>query len=48
VNFGLFPPLDGVRGGRRGRKERYKGYTDRAKELWQGWLDNAKAGELTE
>ncbi|MGC0225207.1 methylenetetrahydrofolate--tRNA-(uracil(54)-C(5))-methyltransferase (FADH(2)-oxidizing) TrmFO [Pseudooceanicola nitratireducens] len=48
VNFGLFPPLDGVRGGRRGRKERYKGYTDRAKELWQAWLDGAKAGELTE
>ncbi|MBM1218901.1 methylenetetrahydrofolate--tRNA-(uracil(54)-C(5))-methyltransferase (FADH(2)-oxidizing) TrmFO [Ponticoccus sp. SC2-23] len=38
VNFGLFPPLDGVRGGRRGRKERYKGYTDRAKEDWQHWL----------
>ncbi|MGR3594151.1 MAG: methylenetetrahydrofolate--tRNA-(uracil(54)-C(5))-methyltransferase (FADH(2)-oxidizing) TrmFO [Limimaricola soesokkakensis] len=38
VNFGLFPPLDGVRGGRRGRKDRYKGYTDRAKEDWQGWL----------
>ncbi|WP_093991669.1 methylenetetrahydrofolate--tRNA-(uracil(54)-C(5))-methyltransferase (FADH(2)-oxidizing) TrmFO [Flavimaricola marinus] len=38
VNFGLFPPLDGVRGGRRGRKDRYKGYTDRAKEDWQTWL----------
>ncbi len=38
VNFGLFPPLDGVRGGRKGRKERYKGYTDRAKVDWQGWL----------
>ncbi len=38
VNFGLFPPLDGVRGGRRGRKDRYKGYTDRAKEDWSGWL----------
>jgi methylenetetrahydrofolate--tRNA-(uracil-5-)-methyltransferase len=38
VNFGLFPPLDGVRGGRRGRKERYKAYTDRAKADWQGWL----------
>ncbi|MBY6157030.1 methylenetetrahydrofolate--tRNA-(uracil(54)-C(5))-methyltransferase (FADH(2)-oxidizing) TrmFO [Pseudooceanicola nitratireducens] len=48
VNFGLFPPLDGVRGGRRGRKERYKGYTDRAKALWQEWLDGAKAGEFTE
>lgn len=31
VNFGLFPPLDGVKGGRRGRKDRYKAYTDRAK-----------------
>ena len=31
VNFGLFPPLDAARGGRKGRKERYKGYTDRAK-----------------
>jgi methylenetetrahydrofolate--tRNA-(uracil-5-)-methyltransferase len=38
VNFGLFPPLDGVRGGRRGRMERYKGYTDRAKAAWQDWL----------
>jgi len=38
VNFGLFPPLDGVRGGRRGRKDRYKGYTDRAKEDWHAWL----------
>jgi len=38
VNFGLFPPLDGVKSGRRGRKERYKGYTDRAKVDWQAWL----------
>jgi methylenetetrahydrofolate--tRNA-(uracil-5-)-methyltransferase len=38
VNFGLFPPLDGMKGGRRGRKERYKGYTDRAKIDWQTWL----------
>lgn len=38
VNFGLFPPLEGVRGGRRGRKERYKGYTDRAKTAWRDWL----------
>ena len=44
VNFGLFPPLDGVRGGRKGRKERYKGYTDRAKELWVEWLAEADAG----
>ena len=38
VNFGLFPPLDGVKGGRRGRKDRYKAYTDRAKADWQNWL----------
>ncbi|MEJ6398950.1 methylenetetrahydrofolate--tRNA-(uracil(54)-C(5))-methyltransferase (FADH(2)-oxidizing) TrmFO [Yoonia sp. 208BN28-4] len=38
VNFGLFPPLEGMKSGRRGRKERYKGYTDRAKVDWQNWL----------
>ncbi len=39
VNFGLFRPLDGMRGGRRGRKDRYKGYTDRAKETFNQWLE---------
>ena len=39
VNFGLFPPVDGLKGGRRGRRDRYKAYTDRAKADWQGWLD---------
>lgn len=38
VNFGLFPPLDEARGGRKGRKDRYKGYTDRAKEAFLQWL----------
>ncbi len=38
VNFGLFPPLDAARGGRKGRKDRYKGYTDRAKADWLDWL----------
>ena len=38
VNFGLFRPLDGLRGGRRGRKDRYKAYTDRAKDAWSDWL----------
>ncbi|WP_342071003.1 methylenetetrahydrofolate--tRNA-(uracil(54)-C(5))-methyltransferase (FADH(2)-oxidizing) TrmFO [Yoonia algicola] len=38
VNFGLFPPLEGAKGGRRGRKDRYKAYTDRAKIDWQAWL----------
>jgi len=38
VNFGLFPPIDGVKGGRKGRKDRYKAYTDRAKADWNAWL----------
>lgn len=38
VNFGLFPPVEGLKGGRRGRKDRYKAYTDRAKLDWQTWL----------
>ncbi|MCR8549729.1 methylenetetrahydrofolate--tRNA-(uracil(54)-C(5))-methyltransferase (FADH(2)-oxidizing) TrmFO [Salipiger sp. P9] len=38
VNFGLFRPVDGLKGGRRGRVARYKAYTDRAKAEWQGWL----------
>ena len=37
VNFGLFPPID-AKGGRRGRKDRYKAYTDRAKAAFQAWL----------
>ena len=39
VNFGLFQPVEGLKNGRRGRKERYKAYTDRAKIDWQAWLD---------
>ncbi len=38
VNFGLFPPVEGLKGGRRGRKDRYRAYTDRAKQDWQSWL----------
>ena len=38
VNFGLFPPID-AKGGRRGRKDRYKAYTDRAKSSFRQWLD---------
>ena len=47
VNFGLFPPVD-AKGGRRGRRDRYKAYTDRAKADWQAWLaaaDRALAAE---
>ena len=43
VNFGLFRPIDGLKGGRRGRKDRYKAYTDRAKAAWTAWLDGSNA-----
>ncbi|QHQ34515.1 methylenetetrahydrofolate--tRNA-(uracil(54)-C(5))-methyltransferase (FADH(2)-oxidizing) TrmFO [Algicella marina] len=38
VNFGLFPAVEGLKGGRRGRKDRYKAYTDRAKQDFTAWL----------
>ena len=38
VNFGLFPPLLEIAGGRKGRKHRYRAYTDRAKCDWINWL----------
>jgi methylenetetrahydrofolate--tRNA-(uracil-5-)-methyltransferase len=38
VNFGLFHPVDGLKSGRRGRRDRYKAYTDRAKAEWTTWL----------
>ncbi|MFQ3357023.1 MAG: methylenetetrahydrofolate--tRNA-(uracil-5-)-methyltransferase [Paracoccaceae bacterium] len=37
VNFGLFPPID-ARGGRKGRKDRYFAYTERAKVSLSQWL----------
>jgi methylenetetrahydrofolate--tRNA-(uracil-5-)-methyltransferase len=40
VNFGLFPPID-AKGGRRGRRDRYKAYTDRAKDAFCQWLGYA-------
>ncbi|MEO1689547.1 MAG: FADH(2)-oxidizing methylenetetrahydrofolate--tRNA-(uracil(54)-C(5))-methyltransferase TrmFO, partial [Pseudomonadota bacterium] len=43
VNFGLFPPLEDARRGRRGKRERARGYTDRAKGLWLDWLGEARA-----
>jgi len=38
VNFGLFPPLEDAKRGRRGKRDRQKAYTDRAKTDWHGWL----------
>ncbi|MBF9047090.1 methylenetetrahydrofolate--tRNA-(uracil(54)-C(5))-methyltransferase (FADH(2)-oxidizing) TrmFO [Rhodobacterales bacterium LSUCC0031] len=43
VNFGLFPPVEGLKAGRRGRKDRYKAYTDRAKAAWVDWLGSPQA-----
>jgi methylenetetrahydrofolate--tRNA-(uracil-5-)-methyltransferase len=39
VNFGLFPPLEEARHGRRGRRERYPAYTARAKAAFGAWLE---------
>ena len=47
VNFGLFPPVD-AKGGRRGRQERYKAYTDRAKTDWLSWLGPTEATRAAE
>jgi methylenetetrahydrofolate--tRNA-(uracil-5-)-methyltransferase len=41
VNFGLFHPVDGLKGGRKGRKDRYKAYTDRAKACFADWLEQS-------
>lgn len=43
VNFGLFPPLADAKGGRRGRKDRYRLYTERAKADWLSWLGQTTA-----
>lgn len=43
ANFGLFPPLTGdVRKGRRGKKDRQRAYTDRAKAAWAEWLNDKR------
>ena len=46
VNFGLFPPLEDAKGGRRGKAERKKGYSSRALADLDGWLNHpAEAAE---
>ncbi len=39
VNFGLFPPLTDARGGRRGKQDRKRAYTLRAKTALTDWLN---------
>jgi methylenetetrahydrofolate--tRNA-(uracil-5-)-methyltransferase len=43
VNFGLFPPLDEARGGRRGKGDRKRGYTARAKAALETWIGGPAA-----
>jgi len=43
VNFGLFPPLDNARRGRRGKQDRKRAYTDRAKAALTSWLSGSAA-----
>ncbi len=40
VNFGLFPPLtDDLPKGRKGKRDRARAYTERAKAVFDGWLE---------
>lgn len=44
ANFGLFPPLsEDIRKGRKGKRERARAYTDRAKFSWDRWLTASSA-----
>ena len=47
VNFGLFPAIEGLKGGRKGRSDRYRAYTERAKKSWANWLSNFDGRKLT-
>jgi len=47
VNFGLFPAIEGLKSGRKGRSNRYRAYTERAKKSWSDWLSNFDGRKLT-
>ena len=47
VNFGLFPAIEGLKSGRKGRSDRYRAYTERAKKSWYDWLSNFDGRRLT-
>ncbi len=47
VNFGLFPTIEGLKSGRKGRSDRYRAYTERAKKSWSDWLSNFDGRKLT-
>jgi len=41
VNFGLFPPLEAPKKGRRGKQDRKRAYTERAKASLLSWMQQA-------
>ena len=48
VNFGLFPPLaEDVRRGRKGKRERARAYTERAKAAARPWLADPRVASST-
>ena len=47
VNFGLFPAIEGLKSGRKGRSNRYRAYTERAKKSWSDWLSNFDGRKLS-
>ena len=47
VNFGLFPAIEGLKSGRKGRSDRYRAYTERAKKSWSDWLSNFDGRKLS-
>ena len=47
VNFGLLPAVEGLKSGRKGRSDRYRAYTERAKKSWSDWLSNFDGRKLT-
>ena len=48
VNFGLFPPLTEQKKGRRGKRDRARAYTDRAKAAFGAWLARTQAPAAAE
>ncbi|MBK0397952.1 methylenetetrahydrofolate--tRNA-(uracil(54)-C(5))-methyltransferase (FADH(2)-oxidizing) TrmFO [Limibaculum sp. M0105] len=48
VNFGLFPPLDAMKSGRKGKRDRARAYTARAKTAFDAWIAAARPSAAAE
>jgi methylenetetrahydrofolate--tRNA-(uracil-5-)-methyltransferase len=48
VNFGLFPPLPAPPKGRRGKRDRARAMTERAKAAAEAWLAATHGGQHAE